>query len=554
MTTGGYHKRPNAWTPFLIFLTLVVGILMGYFLSNRLQTDTSFQIFEHKNDPLQEIISLIDAQYVDSVNKDSLFIDAVDGILKHLDPHTVYIPASELAGANEELEGSFKGIGIEFYRLKDTIQVTNVLSGGPSEKAGIMIGDKLIKINDTIVAGVTLPHDSLLKKLRGPENSTVKLTLLRYGQEKMIDKQITRGTIPLYSVDAAYMLSPTTGYVKINRFSGTTVQEFKTALAQLKKLGMAELVLDLRQNPGGYMDAAVAVVDEFLDGDKLVVYTEGRKFQKEEYTATRPGTMEQARLVVLIDEGSASASEIVAGAMQDWDRAVVIGRQSFGKGLVQEQFQLSDGSAIRLTIARYYTPIGRLIQRSYENGKSEYAHDYYKRLSDTVTNDSSFAKGKEYFSELSHRKLYGQGGIHPDIVVPNVVIKNQDAMSFLMTTDVVNTEVYNYYNSHLTQLKAYKDLASFQNSFSSNDLMATIKESFKSENAAYTNQLWTSNSDVMLLQKRVNAMLAKMLFGTSAFYQMMNDKDEVIQRAIETIQSDKYKTILSKPIISPTTP
>ena len=545
--TDNSRRRRNVWTPFIFFAALVTGILLGYFISNQNSKSNVFRVLVERNDPLREIITLINDQYVDSINSDSLYEDAVSGILKHLDPHTIYIPAKELGRINEDLEGSFKGIGIEFYKLNDTIQVVSVIHKGPSEKAGIQAGNRIIKVNDTLVSGVKINSDALIRKLRGTAKSTVKLSLQRGLDTRLITVDVIRDAIPLYSVDAAYMLDATTGYIKINRFSATTYEEFKKAGNSLKKAGMQQMILDLRQNPGGYMEAAVAIADEFLNDGKMVTYTRGRKSEKETYEANRPGALENNRLVILIDEGSASASEIIAGAMQDWDRAVIMGRQSFGKGLVQQQFELSDGSALRLTTARYYTPTGRSIQRSYAQGRDAYAHDYYKRLYDTSGTDSALTSADTtvYFSQQSHRKLYGGGGITPDIIVPADGIFQSPALEFLYATPVLNNYVYHYFNQHQQALKQYRNFEDFDQNFQFTPQMTEeLRQAFVLENAAHTKTVWQQPAALAFLKNQVKAMLAKMLFDPGDFYRITNERDSLLKRALEVIHNPTYQQIL----------
>jgi carboxyl-terminal processing protease len=373
-------KRFNIWTPLTFSVILILGILIGFQLNKYLAKKRPISNVVERNDRLEEIIDIISTKYVDSVSTDSLYEDAVNGILKHLDPHTVYIPAKDLAQVTEDLEGNFKGIGVEFYILKDTLMITSVLKNGPSADAGIQPGDKVLKVNDSSIIGYS--SEGIISKLRGIEGSSVKLGLLRSSENRTLDIEVKRGVIPIFSIDAAYMIDAETGYIRINRFSATTYREFMKALNTLLAAGMKQMILDLRQNPGGYLDAATAIADELIGGDKLLVYTQGRNSQKEEYMSGQKGKFENGRLVVLVDEGSASASEILAGAVQDWDRGVVIGRRSYGKGLVQEQFELGDGSALRLTIARYFTPSGRSIQRPYNKGREEYEEAFENRYRD----------------------------------------------------------------------------------------------------------------------------------------------------------------------------
>ncbi len=547
--TDHSHRRRNVWAPFIFFAAMATGILLGYFLSNRNSKSGVFQVMVERNDPLREIISLINNQYVDSINSDSLYQDAVSGILKHLDPHTLYIPAKDLALINESLEGSFRGIGIEFYSLNDTIQVISVIRNGPSEKAGIKAGDKIIKVNDSLVSGVKISTDALIKKLRGTEKSMVKLSLQRGHSGKLLSVNIVRDVISLYSVDAAYMLDTTTGYVKINRFSATTYDEFRKAAGILKKAGMQQMVLDLRQNPGGYMDAAVAIADEFLGDNKMVTFTQGRRSAKELYDANRPGAMESSRLVVLIDEGSASASEIIAGAMQDWDRGVIMGRQSFGKGLVQQQFELSDGSALRLTTARYYTPSGRSIQRSYTQGRDAYEYDYFRRLYDTTKTDITNAPADTmvYYSLGNRRKLYGGGGITPDIEVPIDPLYYSHALEFMGSTPVLDNYVYNYFNNQRERLQQYRNFDDFDREFHlSPGMMEELRRGFVLENAAYTKALWKNPAALAFLKNRIKAMLARMLFEPGDYYRVLNENDTLLKRASEIINTPQYQKILQE--------
>lgn len=540
--------------PLFFFVVLIVGILLGYFMNNR--NRNNFNILVNNEDPLQEIMTLVRDQYVDSVNTDSLYGDAISGILKHLDPHTVYIPASTLESVNEDLEGEFKGIGVEFVRLNDTIEVASLIDGGPAQKAGIESGDRIIKVNDTLVSGVNISNDSLIRKLRGKENSIVQLGILRTGRQGLMSIKVSRGLIPLYSIDAAYMLDAKTAYIKINRFSATTYDEFRKVLPALQKEGMQQVILDLRSNPGGYLDAAIDIADEFINDDKLLVYTQGRKSKREEYKSGRPGVLEKGRLIVLIDESSASASEILSGAVQDWDRGVIMGRPSFGKGLVQEQFGLSNGAALRLTIARYYTPSGRSIQRPYNNGREAYEDAYLERLTDTNADatDTVAAAGKVYYSEISHRKLYGNGGIQPDILEPQDKLLFSPALGYLLSTDVLNNYVSNYYNSHLQQMKSYHNYNDFDKNFVvGEDMKAALRKAFVLQNAAYTQDVWSDKERVAFITTRVKALLAKMLYNTAGYVRVLNEDDATLKNALSLINAPEYDGILEGKATAPAT-
>src|SRR5882672_10405346 len=361
-------KKLKVWIPLLFAIVMIVGMLIGYRLYENTNTKGFFKT--RKLNRVQEVVDLVNMKYVDPVDTDSLGEEAIQGILAHLDPHSYFIPAVDREEMNEDLKGNFEGIGIEFQIINDTVNATYVLPDGPSDKAGMKIGDKFIKVNDSVVAGNGITSERIKKFLRGPGASNVIITLLRDNKIKQLP--VTRGTIPLPAVDAGYMLDKETGYIRINKFSRTTYGEFLQAMEKLQQQGLQKLMLDLRGNGGGIVDEAVGIADEFLGDDKLIVYTEGRKSPRREYRAQKPGLFEKGRLILLVDEGTASASEILTGALQDWDRATIMGRRTFGKGLVQEPFQLTDGSELRLTIARYYTPIGRSIQKPYNKGRDSY--------------------------------------------------------------------------------------------------------------------------------------------------------------------------------------
>ncbi len=358
-------KKLQVWLPLLFAVTMVAGIYIGYGLNG----NGGGRFFTLSgSSALQEVLELVKDRYVDPVPADSINQVAIDEVLSHLDPHSVFIPASELKEVNEDLMGNFQGIGVEFQLFSDTVNVVSVIKGGPAANAGIQVGDALLRVNDSILlAGKKIKTDDIRKQLRGPAGSTVKVTILRNGVIKNIF--IKRGNIPVPSVDAAYMIAPQTGYLRINKFGERTYEEFMQQMEKLQKQGMSQLILDLRGNGGGLMNEATAIADEFLDGEKLIVYTQGNKSPRTEYRCKKDGLFEKGKLIVLVDETSASASEVLTGALQDWDRAVIVGRRTFGKGLVQQQFQLSDGSALRLTVARYYSPLGRNIQKPYTAGK-----------------------------------------------------------------------------------------------------------------------------------------------------------------------------------------
>ncbi|HVE61724.1 MAG TPA: S41 family peptidase, partial [Chitinophagaceae bacterium] len=370
------NKKLQVWLPLVFSLVMIAGMFFGFKLHQQTGSVKGF-FKKDKRGALQEAIDLISNRYVDSIGIDSLQDGAVQEMMNHLDPHSVYIPAMNVDDANEDIVGNFQGIGVEFNIFSDTVHILYVIPGGPSEKSGLRIGDKILKVNDSSIVSKTLPSASIKRMIRGEAGSKVKLTI--YRNKAIHDFYVTRGTIPIPSLDASYMLDSLTGYIKLNKFSESTHKEFLDALKKLQGQGMKNLVLDIRGNGGGLINQAVYLADDFLEGDKLIVYTEGTNTRTREYKAGKEGIFETGKLVLLVDELSASASEILAGALQDHDRATIVGRRTFGKGLVQEQYDLSDGSAIRLTVARYFTPSGRSIQRPYDKGKKIYMEELLAR-------------------------------------------------------------------------------------------------------------------------------------------------------------------------------
>lgn len=541
-------KRFNIWTPLTFSVLLIVGILVGFQLHKYLFNKRPITNIIDRNDRLEEIIDVINAKYVDSVYTDSLYQDAIAGILKHLDPHTVYIPAKELAAVNESLEGNFQGIGVEFYILNDTLMITSVMKNGPSADAGVQAGDKIIKVNDSTVVGIGITSDAIVAKLRGIEGSAVHLNLLRSAENKYLDVQIKRGLIPIYSLDAAYMLDAQTGYIRINRFSATTYREFMKALNALKKAGMKKMMLDLRDNPGGYLDAATAIADELISGEKLLVYTQGRASEKEEYYSGQKGKFESGEVVVLVDEGSASASEILSGAIQDWDRGVIVGRRTYGKGLVQQQFDMGDGSALRLTVARYFTPSGRSIQRSYSNGKEAYEHDFENRFTNGSLTSADTALPIDtvrYYTKMRHRIVYAGGGIKPDIVTPYETNQFAGELYDLISSDVLNNTIYSYFSKNAKEFASYKTFAQFDKGFViSSNLLNTLKANYAVKYPKQTQKVWKDSKAMAFIDKEIKATIARMLFRTNGYYQEINKDDRVILRAKTILNTSEYAAIV----------
>jgi carboxyl-terminal processing protease len=458
-------KKLQVWLPFLFAVIMILGMLIGFRLRGNVGAMGFFKA--RKAAPVEEVMDLIRSRYVDSVAMDSLGEDAIDGMLGHLDPHSVYIPAVELPEMNEDLQGNFEGIGIEFQIFDDTVNVVSVLADGPSDKAGLRVGDKLLRVDDSVVAGNQINSDRIRKFLRGPGSSKIDITLLRKGT--IMTVPVARGTIPLPAVDVAYMLSKGIGYIRINKFSETTHGEFVRALMKLQTAGLTSLIIDLRGNGGGIVQEATEIADDLLDGDKLIAYTVGSKSPRVEYHCRREGLFEKGNLAVLTDEGTASASEILTGALQDWDRATIIGRRTFGKGLVQEPYQLSDGASLRLTVARYYTPTGRSIQKPYNRGHDEYNEEVMKRFhnGEVLHGDTTTSHTGPVYRTLGgqHRIVYGGGGITPDIFVGFDTSTMEKNITALYVDGTLSRFIYTYYIQHEDAFAGFANASQFVNGF-----------------------------------------------------------------------------------------
>ena len=490
------------------------------------------------------LLQIINYTYVDTTNENELVENAVVAVLKELDPHSVYIPKEELKKMNEPLVGNFEGIGIQFNIFHDTLLVVSPISGGPSEKVGLQAGDKIIEVDGENIAGIGLQNSDVQKKLRGDKGTKVNLGIKRRNKSELLSFTITRDKIPIFSVDASYMATPEIGYIKVNRFAKNTTNEFKEGLSKLKSENMKHLILDLRGNGGGYLRTAIQLADEFIGDKKLLVYTEGAKNPKQEYYTTTKGGFEQGKLVILIDEGSASASEIVSGAIQDYDRGLIIGRRSFGKGLVQKPFTLPDGSAIRLTVARYHTPSGRCIQRPYDEGKEAYYKEFSRRFKngEYMNEDSiAFPDSLKFKTLNSGRTVYGGGGVMPDIFVPIDTTQSSDYFSKVVRSGLLNEFVLSYMDAHRTELNStYKNVLSFKNSFTGDDELLNEFVEYANKNDIEKNEAEIKTSK-KLLTIRLKALIARNLWDTSAFYQIANELNDSYIRAIEEINSNTFK-------------
>ncbi len=529
------HKK---YLPLIIFGMLAIGVFLGARLNTSfIQSKTFFTSRSTQFNKLSEIISYISNEYVDTIDQKTLVDNSIEKILQQLDPHSAYIPAEDLQAVNETLEGNFEGIGIEFYILDDTIMVVSAISGGPSEAVGILPGDRIVKVNDENVAGVGITNRDVLQKLRGKGGTEVNVLIARRGLKKLLPFKIIRGKIPIYSVDVAYMLNDSVGLIKISRFAATTYDEFKKALNGLQAEGMKHLILDLRGNPGGYLDAAIRMADEFLPDKKLIVYTEGKSRPRTSYSATRKGDFETGSLAVLIDEGSASASEIVAGAVQDWDRAVIIGRRSFGKGLVQEQTVFPDGSALRLTIARYYTPTGRSIQKPYSGGYEDYQREIQNRLShgELESADSIHFSDTLKYTTPGGKTVYGGGGIMPDYFIPLDTSVYSDYLQQVVANAVISQFAYDYVDKNRKALDSYKTVKQFIRFFSVNDQL--MKEFVRYAETKGVNRdekgLKISGSFISL---QLKASIGRLLFRNEGFYPVLFENDPAVLKAVQIFQ------------------
>jgi carboxyl-terminal processing protease len=493
-------------------------------------------------------LSLIDAFYVDSVNLDMLTEKAIIEVLKNLDPHSTYISAKDVKEMNEPLNGNFEGIGVQFNLLRDSIIIVEPISGGPSEKVGIRAGDRILTIDSEKVTGINITTAGVRSRLMGPKGTKVNVTVYRKGAKDILDFTIIRDKIPILSVDASYMLDKETGYIKLNKFAATTEKEFSDAVEDLQKTNMKNLVLDLRGNGGGYMLAATEIADKFFTDKKLLVYLLGRKTPRQDFKSTGNGSLASARVVVLTDEGSASASEIFAGALQDWDRGVIMGRRTFGKGLVQNGFYLTDGSMIRLTIARYYTPTGRSIQRPYNEGYDKYMENFYKRFTDgeLMSADSvRLADSLKFKTLINGRIVYGGGGIMPDVFVSADTSYNSPYFNKLFAKNILNTYTLEYCDKNRTLLTTkYKSFNDFKTKFkfSDDDIKSFIAKG-ESEGVSFNEEEFNKSRDEILLIMK--GYIAGNMWKTNELYQIVNGNDKVIDKALKVISDkEKYKSIL----------
>ena len=522
----GIQKK---YLPLLLGLAIATGIFLGSKLNF---SDTSDKIFatNAKKDKLNRLIDYIDYEYVDHVNTDSIVDVTVNGILENLDPHSVYIPANQYQDNADDMRGNFVGIGVSFYVYKDTIAVIKTIEGGPAEKAGIKAGDRILYADEYKIFGDAISRDSITARLKGEINSKVLLKIVRKGEEELLKFNLKRKEVPLLSVDASYKLTDEVGYIKVNRFSETTYKEFKSALERLIDKGITALILDLRDNPGGYISTTQQVIDEFLEDDQLILITKNKSGKEDLIFATSKGSFEDGRLYVLINQNSASASEIVVGALQDNDRGTIVGRRSFGKGLVQREMSLGDGSSVRLTIARYYTPTGRSIQRPYSNGNNAYYNDYESRYKngEMLSVDSIKVADSLRFVTPKGKVVYGGGGIIPDVFVPKDTSLENETLEYISRSGFASYFVFEYLEKNRTQFSdiTLKDFVA--NYDVDEDLLNQFIDYSRidKDHSEFRNHLEH-------IKTIIKASIAQQIFDTNTFELILNNDDKMIQKVLD---------------------
>jgi len=532
------RKQISIYLPILIAVSVIIGIVLGNSLSKN-QTPSLQNLAPAKNNKLSTIIELINQAYVDSVATDELVEKAIPELLKNLDPHTAYIPAREMQKVHEEMQGNFGGIGVQFSIHNDTVQVIDVISGGPSYQLGILPGDRIVTVNDSVIAGVEIKNQDVLTVLRGEKGTKVKIGVKRKSIPDLIEFEITRGDIPIYSVDVSYMIDETTGFVKVDRFAEKTYEEFVEAITKLKSLGAEKIIVDLRGNSGGYLAVVVNMIDEFLAEGKQIVYTEGNSQPRKTYNATKGGIALDREVMVLIDEYSASASEIFAGAIQDNDRGVVVGRRSFGKGLVQEQIPFRDGSALRLTVARYYTPSGRSIQKPYEEGNMDYYHDIMKRAEHGEFQEADsiqFADSLKY-ETVSGRTVYGGGGIMPDYFVAADTSGYSEYYSKVTQKALVYHFAFQYTDVNREKLKELKTAADFVDYLNQEQILDQFVEYAAKQGVKNDPKGLAASSKI--IDTQIKAYIARNIIGEEGFFPIIEEIDETLKEAIRLSRSKK---------------
>lgn len=531
------NKR-QIYLPLIIVISIIAGIFISLLMDN--DQEGMFKKPQGSQTKLNAVLNFVDDNYVDTVNKEKIVEDAIPEILENLDPHSIYIPAKDVKEMNEPLEGNFEGIGIQFNMRHDTLLVLHVISGGPSEKAGLRPGDRIISVDDSTIAGQDISTRDIMSMLKGEKGTKVTVGIKRHSVDSLLHYTITRDEIPLYSVDVAYMPADDIGYIKISSFSNTTYSEFISAVRDLKLEGMKKLILDLRSNSGGIMDAATKITDEFLTDNKLIVYTQGRKHGKSEIFSTdKRRRLEDTDIAILIDEFSASASEIVAGAIQDNDRGWIIGRRSFGKGLVQEPVRFDDGSALRLTVARYYTPAGRCIQKPYDDGLEEYYNDIierYKHGELLVADSIDFADSLKYKTE-NGRNVYGGGGIMPDIFVPVDTSGSTNLYKKIRNKNKIYDFAMKYTEQNRDKLEGFDNIKELSVYFYSENIFDDFVEYLNESGIKINEKQMEKSREILSIQ--LNAMIGRNIFNDDGFYPVIHQLDTTFNTALKILEEER---------------
>lgn len=537
--------KKNVYAAAALFLCIVGGVLLGNMLARRANLRNNANSLSTlvkawgKGNRVDELLHLIDAQYVDTVDVERLTEDAIFAVMEDLDPHSVYIPADELEMVNSELEGSFSGIGVQFNIQNDTIMVVAVISGGPSEKVGILAGDRVVEVNDTAFVGDAISNEKVMKKLRGPKGTQVKLGIKRHGTPELLHFTVTRGDVPVNSVDIAYMIEPGVGFIRVSKFAATTYQEFLNGLASLRSQGAQKFIVDLRENSGGLLDQVVMMVNEFLPRGQMIVYSEGKAYPRFDSRADGSGSFIGQPLVVIIDEFSASASEIFAGAIQDNDRGLIVGRRSFGKGLVQQQMDLSDGSAVRLTVARYYTPTGRSIQKPYEQGKGdEYEMDLMNRFmhGEFDSRDSIHLADSLVYHTPAGRTVYGGGGIMPDVFVPRDTTDYTPYFNQVLNHGYTYQFAFQYADKHREQLNQYKNWEDMERYLTQGDMLREFVA--YAEDKGVKPDWKEINQSRHLLERHLAAYITRNILGEEGFFPLFYKYDPTVKRALQEMRTN----------------
>ncbi|WP_372931922.1 S41 family peptidase [Mariniphaga sediminis] len=531
------NKKTTIILPLVVALSVAAGIIIGNLLKQNSQPALNSLSYSRPN-KLTTIFQLIENGYVDSVNSSDIIEKTIPEILENLDPHTAYIPARNMKEVQEEMRGNFSGIGVQFSIQEDTVRVIEVIPGGPSSQVGILPGDRIVTVNDSVIAGTGVQNTTVLNLLRGEKNTKVTVGIIRKGYNNSLEFEIIRDDIPLFSVDVSYMIDDETGFIKVSRFSETTYDEFMQGMQKLQHAGAEKTIVDLRQNPGGSLSSVLQIVDEFLEKGEPILYTEGLNQPKKTYNASGKNRWKDMEVYVLIDEFSASASEIFAGAIQDNDRGLVIGRRSFGKGLVQEQIPLMDGSALRLTVARFYTPSGRCIQKSYEDGNEEYYHDLYARFShqEQLFADSiQFNDSLKYYT-MAGRTVYGGGGIMPDIFVPMDTSGNSAYFDLIYRKGLIYTFAYTYADQHRENLSALETAEEFDSFLTGQNVLNEFVTYAQEKGVAKDSKGLKQSGE--LISTQLKAYITRNIMGEEGFYPIIRQIDNTLLKAIEISKKD----------------